>query len=184
METPTSPRLALEEYAALEEPEGVVSDLVRGVLVREPRPGSLHGVVQTEVARVLANHVRAHGAGWVVTESGVVLERDPPTVRGPDVAYYRSGRFPEGLPSGFFDAPPDLVVEVLSPSDSAAAMQEKVLEYLSAGVRVVWVLDPVRRTAAAYGPAGGVRFLAADGVLAGDPVLPGLRVPVGALYPS
>lgn len=185
METssPPSRRYTIEEYARLLEPDDHTSDLVRGVLVREPRPGSVHGIVQVEVARLLANHVREHGGGWVVAESGVILERDPPTVRGPDVAYYAPGRFPGGPPAPFFDAPPDLVVEVLSPSESAAALQEKVRDYLRAGVRAVWTLDPERRTAVVYGPGEAVRFLAGDDALDGAPVLPGFSAAVGELFP-
>ncbi|MBW3535785.1 MAG: Uma2 family endonuclease, partial [Gemmatimonadetes bacterium] len=77
METSASPsrRYTLEEYASLQEPDGVVSDLVRGLLVREPRPGSLHGLVQVEVASRLHQWARGHGGGWVFAESGVILQR-------------------------------------------------------------------------------------------------------------
>lgn len=116
----TPRRYTIEQYAALDDADDARSDLVRGLLVREPRPGFVHGVVQAEVARVLSNHARGGPGGFVVTESGIVLAQDPPTVRGPDVAHYSAGRFPDGLPHPFAEEPPDLAVEILSPSDTAS----------------------------------------------------------------
>lgn len=175
METAATRRYTLEEYSALDQPDDGYLELARGVLVREPRPGSLHGLVQAELARVIGNYAREHG-GRVFTESGVVLQRDPPTVRGPDVAYYALGRLVESPPRPFFDALPDLVVEVLSPSDEAPAFQEKVTDYLEAGVRLVWAVDPERRTAVAYRQGAGVDVFRGDDVLEDAAVLPGLEI--------
>jgi Uma2 family endonuclease len=177
-------RFSLEEYAALQEPEGVRSELVRGRLVREPGPGSRHGFVQAELARWIGDHVREGRVGFVVTGSGVVLSRDPPTVRGPDVAYYSTDRVPGPLPEPFFDVPPDLAVEVVSPSDSATQLQAKVGDYLDAGVRMVWVVDPQGGTATSYRSRNRIRLLQADDVLAGEEVLPRLSIRVGDLFPA
>lgn len=179
----TPRRYTLEQYMALDDADDARSDLVRGLLVREPRPGFVHGIVQVEVARVLSNHVRRGPGGFVVTESGVVLAQNPPTVRGPDVAYYSAGRFPEGLPRPFAEAPPDLAVEILSPSDTASRFQEKVMDYLEAGVRMIWTLDPERRSAVVYGAGGDVRLLKGDDMLDGGDALPGFRLPLGDLFP-
>ncbi|MFU8842052.1 MAG: Uma2 family endonuclease [Nitriliruptoraceae bacterium] len=100
--------------------------MVRGRLVREPRPNLRHGAVQVELAARILAHARETVGGTVLTEPGVILSRDPDTVRGPDVAFYSRGRLPRPLPNAFAESPPDLVAEILSPHDPATRIQAKV----------------------------------------------------------
>lgn len=176
--------LSAEEYAALDEPDDVRSELVRGRLVREPRPGGVHGVVQAELTRRLGNHVRESGSGRVVTESGTIIARGPDTVRGPDVAFYSSERQAGPIPSSFFETPPDLAVEILSPSDRAGPIQAKVRDYLATGVRMVWVVDPEGWSATVYRSLTEIRLLAGEDALDGEDVLPGFRVALAELCES
>jgi Uma2 family endonuclease len=116
---------------------------------------------------------------------GFTLARDPDTVLCPDVAFVASERLAAlviGQP--FPELAPDLAVEVLSPGDRRAAVQAKVGEYLAAGVRAVWVLDPATRTVGVHPPGSVEQLLAADDVLDGGNVVPGFRCPVEALFPS
>lgn len=179
-----SERLTIEEYADLQEPDAVRSELVRGRLVREPRPGSRHGDVLGRLARILGSHVEEHGLGRVLVDVGVVLSRNPPTVRGPDLLFLAAPRVPEPLPAGFLEVPPDLAVEVLSPSNRATEVRQKVDEYLRAGVRLVWLLDPESRTATVYRSRDDIRMLEAGDVLDGGEVVPGFRVALGELLPE
>lgn len=133
--------LTVAEYARLEEPDdGYVSDLVRGVVVREPRPGPPHGRVQMRIGSALELWAKKVGAD-VTAESGYILSDEPSIVRGSDVAVVVHPRSGEGEPGGWIRGAPDVVVEVLSPSDTSTLMQEKTLDYLNAGAKLVWLVD-------------------------------------------
>ena len=183
--TPQEPALRLlsiEEYARLEESDGYGSELVEGVLVREPRPGVRHGQVQARLVLTIGNHIQREGlGGTVVSDVGVVIHGRPQTVRGPDVAYWADGRLPDPLPEGFAGVAPDLAVEIVSPSNTVSEMAEKVTEYLSEGTRMVWILDPRSRTAMIYRARDDIRILTADEPLDGSDVLPGLWIRLGDL---
>jgi Uma2 family endonuclease len=135
--------LTLADYAALDEPEDAyVTELVRGVVVREPRPRRLHGLIQVEMTYQLKTWAKKHG-GEVTAESGYILSEEPATVRGPDVAVVVEPRSSDEQPGGWVRDAPDVAVEVLSPSDTSSAMQRKTLEYLEAGA--VWSGSWTRR---------------------------------------
>jgi Uma2 family endonuclease len=100
-------------------------------------------------------------------------------IRVPDVSFVAMGRFAsEQVPEGFPDLPPDLAIEVLSPDDRSRDVLDKVGEYLQAGVRLVWVIDPKGRTAAVHRSLTDVRQLGPDDVLDGEDVVPGFRCPL------
>ncbi|MBW3533978.1 MAG: Uma2 family endonuclease [Gemmatimonadetes bacterium] len=174
--------MALEEYLALPDEDGYRTELVRGELVREPLPAPLHGKVVGRLCRRIGDHVETHALGEVFAESGYVLEEEPPTLRGPDVSFVSSGRLPERPGTGFWSMAPDLAVEVLSPSNRAGEVQDKVGQYLEAGARLVWVVDPVRGTAAEYRAGGEARLFGAADALDGGHVLPGFRLPLADLF--
>lgn len=174
--------MTLEEYAALDEPdERYVSELVRGVLVREPRPGSRHGSVQVAIGAVLHAWARRTGAS-VTAESGYILSEEPATLRGPDVGVVVQPRSTEGEPGGWIRGAPDVAVEVLSPSDTSTAMQEKTLEYFGAGARLVWIVDPTLRTVTVHRLDGSARLLREGDTLEGEDVLEGFSVAVVELF--
>lgn len=175
--------LSVEEYARLQETDEYRSELVRGKLVREPRPGPRHGRTQARLAAELDTHVEKEGLGSVFTDVGVEIPGQPRTVRGPDLAFYVSDRLPDPLPEGFLDAAPDLAVEVVSPSNTVSELVEKVKEYLEAGTRLVWVVDPGSRTATVYRSLDDVRILTEEESLDGADVVPGFRVTVREILP-
>jgi Uma2 family endonuclease len=161
------------------------AELVRGEVVEVPGPGSEHGGVTSELVWRLVEVVRPRRLGRVLVESGFRLFRDPDTVRGPDVSFVAADRIPAGgLPRGYLEGAPTLAVEVLSPSNTAAAIAEKVAEYLAAGAEAVWVMDPRRRAVTVHQRGATVRDLGADDVLTGQPFLPDFRVRVGDLFES
>ncbi|HEX7051128.1 MAG TPA: Uma2 family endonuclease [Longimicrobiales bacterium] len=171
--------LTAAEFAKLPEEGRYVAELVRGRLVRSPRPATYHGLLVARLARVLSEFVEANDYGVVVAEGGTLLARDPDTVRGPDVAFYSHTRVPEHAYATTFWGPPDLAIEIVSPSNTEAAMREKIADYLEAGVRVVWVVDPATRGATSYRPgtARGAGAAAAGGELGGPE--PGGQEPGG-----
>lgn len=164
--------LTAEEFGRRPEPaDGSKEELVKGVIVTMPPPKARHGLTQMKIGWLLMNHVDPNRLGWVVTQSGTVIDRDPDTVRGPDVAFYSIARVPV-FPEEYFEIAPDLVVEVLSPDDRRGAVRAKIREYVAAGVRLVWLVDPDARTVLVYrGSLRGIEFDEADTIDGAD-VLP------------
>jgi Uma2 family endonuclease len=179
----TTEAMTLDEYAALRQgDERHFRELVRGVVVREPRPGETHGRVQVRMAYHLEGWARGHGGARVTSESGYILGDDPATVRGPDLAVVidppRSAREPGGWTRGA----PDLAVEVLSPSDTSTAIQGKMLDYLGAGASRVWIVDPAARTVTVYRADGSATVLRSQDLLSGEDVLEGFALPLEELF--
>ncbi|MGQ0643708.1 MAG: Uma2 family endonuclease [Gemmatimonadaceae bacterium] len=155
------------------------TELVRGkLIVREPA-GFRHGVVAGRLYEAITRHVTSSGLGVVVAaETGFTLFRDPDTVRAPDVGFVARERVPDPLPRGFAALAPDLAVEVLSPDDRAGDVLEKVADWIQAGCRLVWVVDPERRLARVYRRDGSEAMIGADDSLGGEDVLPGFACPL------
>jgi len=177
-----SPRIRAEDLPFLPDDDDRI-ELVRGELVREPPPGEVHGGVTTVLVARLFGFVHGRRLGKVYTETGFVLESDPDTVRGPDAAFVSAERIERARRRGpYLEGAPDLAVEVLSPSNAAREIEEKVLEYFGAGGRAVWVIDPRTRAVTVHRPNGEPRHLSEDDVLDGAPVLPGFRLPVAKIF--
>lgn len=150
------------------------TELVRGVLVVREPAGYLHGDLAARLLVLISNYADEHNLGRTfAAETGFTLARKPDTVRAPDVAFISNARLPEPPPRGFAEMAPDLAVEVLSPDETAAEVLEKVADWLRAGVRLVWVVDPRRRNARVYRADGSESVMAEDGTLDGEDVLPG-----------
>jgi Uma2 family endonuclease len=172
MATTATKLMTAEEFMDLPAPaDGSKQELVRGEIVTMPPTKQPHGFAQIRIGWLLMNVVEPNRLGWVGSESGTITERDPDTVRGPDVYFFSIERMPE-RPTGYADIAPDLVVEIRSPSDRSATIREKVREYLAAGTRLVWVVDPETRTVMVY--AGNMRGLELDEseTITGGEVLP------------
>jgi Uma2 family endonuclease len=177
--------LTAEEFMRLPQPEdGSQQELVQGVIVMVPPPSFYHGICCSRVCRKVGNFVEDRGLGFVTSnDSGVILERDPDTVRGPDVAFWSKERLPTPPAEGYPSVAPDLVVEVLSPSDLFPRVLRKVQQYLKAGVRMVWVLVPEDRSVTVCRPGEEQRILSENETLDGADVLPGFTCPVAELFP-
>ena len=158
------------------------TELVRGALVVREPAGYRHGEVAARLARILGNHVEDGHLGRVLAaETGFTLARDPDTVRAPDAAFIRSERLPEPPPRGYARLAPDLVVEVLSPDDRPGEVLAKVADWLNAGTRLVWVVDPERRQARVYRADGSESLWTDSGTLDGEDVVPGFRCDLAAV---
>jgi Uma2 family endonuclease len=157
-------------------------ELVRGELLEMAPTSFGHGRVTGHAFFRLFTFVQENDLGEVLTgEPGFRLQRNPDTVRAPDIAFVSKDRIPAD-PRGFPDLAPDLVVEVVSPNDTAAELQVKVGEWLRAGTRMVLVMYPDSRLVAVYRSLNDVRVLTEDDVLQGEPVLPGFSCPVRDLF--
>jgi len=158
------------------------TELVRGVLVVREPAGYQHGDVAMRLAAAIFTHVQARGLGRVfAAETGFTLARKPDTVRAPDVAFISTARLPDPPPRGFAELAPDLAVEVLSPDDRPGEVLAKVADWLNAGARLVWVVDPVRVLARVYRADGSESILDDTDALRGEDVLPGFEYPLSAI---
>jgi len=179
----TSGQLTLEEFEALPEDDRYVEEVSRGYLIREPPPGDAHGRLVTLISHRLMQYVDQHRAcGTVYTEAGFVLALSPLTVRQPDVAFVRAARVPRGYSPGIFRGPPDLAVEIVSPSNRAGDLLHKVSEFLEAGTHLVWVIDPARETVVVHDQCGRPRVLRAPERLECRELMPGLSLDIAALF--
>jgi Uma2 family endonuclease len=158
-------------------------ELVRGELVMMSPAGFDHGWIGQRLGARLSVFVEGSRLGVVTgSDTGFVLARDPDTVRAPDVAFISAARVPDSPTPGFFEGAPDLAVEVLSPSDRASDLLDKVQEWLAAGCRAVWVVDPQKKTVSIYQSRGPVRLLRTGDRLEGGEVLPGFSVAVDDIF--
>lgn len=159
------------------------AELVRGVLVVREPPGFNHGAIVVRLASLLHDYVQSHNLGLVVAgDAGFHLASDPDTVRGADVAFVRRERLPDPPPVAFAAFAPDLAVEILSPSDRPGAVLAKVADYLSGGTRLIWVIDPMRRTARIYHEDGAELVIGERDALDGGSVLPGFSCPLDSIF--
>ena len=160
------------------------SYVIRGELIRMGPAKAKHGACSAQFVRALGNFSEQHELGAVYTaDTGFVLTRDPLTLLAPDIAFVRAERVPTfDEIDDFFPGPPDLAVEVRSPSETGPDMARKVREYLDAGTPLVWYADPPRRTVTVY-RAGRAPLILGDGnFLDGEDVLPGFRLPLADVF--
>ena len=164
--------------------EGVRGELIRGVLHETMSTGEEHGWIVMRLGALLMNFILSRSLGRLVgSDSGVLLERDPDTVREPDLAFTLAERLPPGGPSvGYAEVVPDLVVEVVSPSDQPRDVADKVAMWLSHGVRLVWVVRSDSRTIEVHRASAEVYTLSESDVFDGLDVLPGFSCPVSAVF--
>ncbi len=164
--------------------DGFRYDLVKGELKRMSPAGSEHGIIISNLHFLLTQHVRANKLGVTFgAETGFKLESDPDTVRAPDIAFVRRKRVPaDGIPKGFWQGAPDLAVEVVSPSDKLYEVDEKIDDYLAAGVPLVWIIYPKKRNVTAYRPGGEPRVLTVDDTLDAPEIIAGFQCRVAEIF--
>ncbi len=158
-------------------------ELIDGVIVPMSPTGEAHGAFELNVGAELREFARAQQNGKVrVGEVGIYIRRSPDTIRAADVIFISNERYAQKGNSAFLDVAPDLVVEIMSPTDSFADVQRKLIDYFSIGVRQVWVLLPDIRTVYAYNAPTELRAFGPDATLTAPDLLPGFAVPVTRLF--
>jgi Uma2 family endonuclease len=182
--SPSAKLLTWQEFAALPEPkDGSRQELVKGVVITMAPPGFRHGTVQLNAGVLIRSFLKTHDMGRVATETGVITERAPDSVRGPDAAYWSYERLPKvQVPEVYPELAADLCVEVLSPSNTPKHMLSKLEEYFASGVRMVWVLDPETKSMYVYRNATEGRILTENAQLTGEDVLPGFECKVSEFF--
>ena len=164
--------------------KGVRGELIRGELSETMPSGEARGNVVAKLVYLLMMFVMPRRLGRVTaSDSGVRLERRPDTVREPDVGFFSEEKFQGAEPTaGYSEMVPDLVVEVISPSDRLSAVHDKALMWLRYGTRIVWVVNRNRREVAVYREDGPIITLTDADSLDGLDVLPGFTCAVSDVF--
>jgi Uma2 family endonuclease len=164
--------------------DGQRHELVKGELRTMAPSNSAHGGVVANLTAPLGVYVRSKKLGATLgAETGFIISRNPDTVRAPDIAFVRANRIPAGgLPEKFFPGPPDLAVEVVSPSDTVYEVEEKVEDWLAAGTTLVWIVNSRKRTVTIYASNQQPRVLNESDLLRGEDVIPGFEYPVKDIF--
>jgi Uma2 family endonuclease len=158
-------------------------ELVAGEPRERASPNFAHYRVTGRMQGHLFPFVEEHGLGVVGPELSILFATDPDTVLIPDLAFVRADRIPpEDQQTGLAQVVPDLVIEVLSPANTAFEMDEKIRVYLRAGVRLVWIVNPKRRSVTVYAGDGTLRSVLPGGVLDGGDVLPGFALAIDRIF--
>lgn len=159
-------------------------ELVKGRIVPMPPAAFDHGEIEVNIGTEIRAFVKANKIGRVSGgEAGIYTHRNPDTVRGADVLFISNERLKQRTSAAFLEVAPDLVVEILSPSNTMSEMLQKIREYFAIGVRLIWVVDPVPQCVYAYRSLTDVRQFTAEEHLPGDDVLPSFSLPVAKIFP-
>ncbi|MBI4582485.1 MAG: Uma2 family endonuclease [Planctomycetes bacterium] len=174
--------VTLEEFERLCR-DGKRRELLRGE-VRELMPSkSWHGSTTMKLSVSLGHFILSKRLGEVfAAETGFVLEREPDTLRAPDFAFIRAERLPKPMPNLFLPIVPDLAVETIAENDRPQEIADKIAEWLDSGVRLVWAVDPQRKTVTVHRPGVEPRVLKVGDCLEGEEVIPGFRLALAEIF--
>jgi len=158
-------------------------ELIEGRIVPMTPTGGEHGVIESNLSRHLGNFVVDRKLGKVMNgEVGIFTRRRPDSVRGADIAFVSRERLADRPAKGFLTVAPELVVEIVSPSDRWQEMRQKIEEYFAIGVQRVWIVEPDNRDVLVYSTSTEMRKLGEGDLLTGEGVLEGFSLPVAQLF--
>ena len=183
MSTTTTQLMTAEELLAMPS-DGFRYELIDGELKQMSPAGHNHGRIAARLTVPLGRYVEERGLGEVyAAETGFKLKTNPDHVRAPDVAFIRQERVDEvGVTKGYWPGAPDLAVEVVSPGDTVAEVEDKVAEWLEYGTRLVWVISAKLHTVTAYQSLTDITTLTEKDMLDGGDVIPGFQYPIANLF--
>ena len=181
LETVTT--MTADELLAMPD-DGYRYELIKGELRQMSPAGRKHGRIAASISRRLGQFVEENSLGETyAAETGFIIDTDPDTVRAPDASFISRERA-EAVDEddGFFPGPPDLAVEVISPSDSYTEVEEKALDWLRAGTLMVIVIDPKKQTATIYRDLDDICILTLNQTIEGGDVVPGWSLALSDLF--
>jgi Uma2 family endonuclease len=136
-------------------------ELVAGEIIKMSPTNVEHGYLENEIGAQLRNFVTEHKNGWVLTgEVGIFTQRSPDTIRAGDVVFISKERASERPRQRFLDIAPELVVEIVSPTDRWSDLHDKIEEYFDIDVQWVWVVEPTRQVIRVYNAPAKVEIVA------------------------
>jgi len=157
-------------------------ELVDGTIVPLSPTGGEHGTIEGSIAYLLNSYIRPRSLGWVLTgEVGIYTRHDPDRVRAADIAFV-SRRQIDAIPSGFLNIPPELVVEIVSPSDRWQDLREKIDEYFVIGVQALWIVEPKTRTIMVYSSPTTANKFDKDQIVAASETLTEMEISVAEIF--
>ncbi|MBI1878810.1 MAG: Uma2 family endonuclease [Chloroflexi bacterium] len=158
-------------------------ELVEGKIIMRSPTGWRHGKYERRLGNALGDFVDEHSLGEVlVGEVGIYTGRNPDTIRGADVIFISNERLAQIKSASFLDVAPELVVEIMSPDDRWTEVKQKIHEYFSIGVILVWVADPADKSVSVYRSLTDVRIFTENDTLNGEEAMPGFNVSVANLF--
>ena len=187
MSSTTAKLLTAEEYYRLPREQTAGTELVRGVIVPirgEQMPaGHEHGDIAANILSDINLFVRKNKLGKTyIAETGFILSRNPDIVRAPDAAFVSNTKLPQEKRTGFFVGAPDLAVEVISPSETFEKVDNKIEDYLNAGVREVWIVRPRTRTITVYKSLKQIKTFSDENILDNSDVLPDFSLQISSIF--
>jgi Uma2 family endonuclease len=179
--TPETKLITGEELFAMVGAESC--ELIDGRMVPMSPTGGEHGGNEFTLGAMLWLFVRQKKLGYVVGgEVGIYIRRNPDTVRSADIAFFTKAQLPSGLPKGYIDSSPELVVEITSPGDGWEDLREKLEDYFSIGTSRVWLVEPKRRRVLVYRAPNDYTELSEADTLVGEGALDGFTLPVASIF--
>lgn len=159
-------------------------ELVLGELRTMAPSGCEHSSIGADLITTLNSFVRSRKLGKITGgDGGYVLRKNPDTVRAPDIGFIQADRLPNGKPTQeYFPGAPDLAVEIISPHDVYAEVEDKVKEFLEAGTRIVWLINPRRKSITIFRADNSITALRTTDTLSGEDVIPGFSLPVTEVF--
>ena len=161
-------------------------ELVRGEVIELSPVNDEHSGIAVNIATAFNNYSRRYGFGQAGVEAGHIVLSEPDTVRGPDVSFRLVPRSGGRQRAGFLAGAPDIAVEVVSPSNTAAETERKVQEYVAAGSQRVWVVYPATRTSprhvVVHHPDRTTISYTGDDVITDEGLLPGFSLPLAEVF--
>ena len=181
---PVKPKLLTAEDLLRLDSKGVKGELIRGEFYETVSAGVEHGQIVIKLGFLMGSAVIPNRLGRLIgSDAGVILERDPDTVREPDIAFISAERMPlDERVTGYSEIIPDIVVEIKSPSDSVAEVHDKARMWHNCGVPLVWAAYPETRTIDVHRADGSITTLYEDDILDGGEILPGFSVLVRDIF--
>lgn len=182
MSTTSTALMTAEEFMQLPRGESQ-HELINGELTTMVLPGLPHGRMQARIVGALWQFVWENDLGEVYGELGFQLTVDPDTVLGPDVSFISKQRLQRaGEVSGYWQGPPDIAVEIVSPRDTLPKVRERTSQWLGFGTKQVWIVNPKDGTVTVHrSPSDATTFSGSDYLEAED-LLPGFRLSLDRIF--
>ena len=184
MASTVTTRITADEFWALPDRPDVRLELVDGEVVELPGAGGYHATLVLHIFDLVRAYVQAHDLGLLYPDALTYsLQRSPDVLRIPDISFIASTDIPDDWPPiGYVDVVPSLVIEVISPGNSAAEIRRRIRDYVDAGVSMVWVVWPDDRSVSVHAATLNSIELQSDDMLDGGDVLQGFRIRVANLF--
>jgi len=176
--------MTAEDLWMMPEAPGKQFELVNGELVEMPTASLYHNLIVSLIGRLIESFAADRDLGFTFVDGvSFVLRRNPDDVRGPDVSFLVKDRVTSlEMLLKPWEGAPDLAVEIISPSDRATDIHDKIKAYQAAGTRLTWIVWPDTRSVTSYDARGTISELQSGDVLDGGEVLPGFAVNVARLF--